>query len=39
MMPKVQPNSNPNFKTVTSTLVDTYAGRKYAPAQVEERCS
>jgi len=38
-MDKVQPNTNPNFKTVASTLVDTQAGRKYALAQVEERCS
>jgi len=38
-MNEVHPNSNPNFKTVASTLVDTHAGRKYALAQVEERCS
>jgi hypothetical protein len=39
MMDEAQPKSNPNFKTVASTLVNTHAGRKYALAQVEERCS
>jgi hypothetical protein len=39
MKDKVQPNSNPNFKRVVTTLVDSHAGRKYTLAQVEERCS
>ena len=38
-MDKVHPNINPNFKTAASTLVGTHTGRKYALAQVEERCS